>query len=680
MLFKGHQVNKKNQLLVSLGLTLSFNANAVERIIIKYKPTETQEYNLKTGSITSVALNKELQKPLSKAQISTLSEITSYNMVEVNTIANGAHVLAIKGASSENLSQIISDLNADPHIQYAEIDRIMKPNDFRINDKQWDLRGVIESSTSQLGTTHGDNLYAIFELGLSQKPGQDVVVAVIDTGYTPHPNFISQLIDFGNNKYGYSFISDCRMSGECSPSTSSNTNIKYKINALDLGNYISASDISSSRGFFDDCSISSSSWHGTHVMGSIIAQGYNSENDDGILGGAFGAKVLPIRAVGKCGGYVSDITNAMLWAAGTANVSDNNGGVLPINPNPADIINLSLGSSGACSHLEQDVINTITDNGTNGKIIVVSAGNSSDDVQNYTPANCNNVINVAAKGSENKLAYYSNWGNVDIVASGGDGRILSGHMYSTSWGGVSSFDPNMGHSYTYMQGTSMAAPNVSSAIASMISVLKQSNQVWNSSSIKSILQHTAVNLDQPCYTSGKCVVTKSALDGVAAVSYVMTNFNGSLDILTDISKLYIGENITVRLKNNNSNDIEYGIMNISLSNKNFSLDNNSITILKNDCTTIPTHAECSIILQVNGEFNGKVSFNNTNGITLVDTYVNVENTTQLPLLGMNTASSGSGGGGGCTMIENGDDYSLIMLILLTSVYGIRRKYFTKSVK
>ncbi|MBX9599340.1 MAG: S8 family serine peptidase [Burkholderiales bacterium] len=86
-----------------------------------------------------------------------------------------------------------------------------------------------------------------------------------------------------------------------------------------------------------------SSWHGSHVTGMIVGNGL-----DGVYGGAYGAKVVPIRVLGKCGGTATSISNAIMWAI------DEFPDVA--TPQPADIINLSLGGKGSCPHPYQSAI------------------------------------------------------------------------------------------------------------------------------------------------------------------------------------------------------------------------------------------------------------------------------------------------------------------------------------
>ncbi len=265
--------------------------------------------------------------------------------------------------------------------------------------------------------------------------GSGVVVAVVDTGYRPHADLVANLLP------GYDFISTAATGNDGNGRDAS---------ALDAGDAVVANECGSGSG------ASSSSWHGTHVAGTVAAV---SNNGLGVAGVAFGAKVLPVRVLGKCGGYTSDIADGMVWASG-GTVSG-----VPANPNPARVINLSLGGSGACGTTFQRAINTARSRGT---VVVVAAGNSAGDAANASPANCQGVTTVTAANRTGGKSYYANFGaNVDVAAPGGDMRsAASNGILSTLNNGSSAPGADI---YAYYQGTSMATPHVAGVAALMIS-------------------------------------------------------------------------------------------------------------------------------------------------------------------------------------------------------------------
>src|SRR5690606_15989838 len=117
----------------------------------------------------------------------------------------------------------------------------------------------------------------------------------------------------------------------------------------------------------------SSSWHGTHVAGTIAAV---TNNNSGVAGVAFDAGIVPVRVLGRCGGTTADIADGIIWASG-GNVSG-----VPGNANPADVINMSLGGQGSCSSTTQQAINVARGNGST---VVIASGNSNANSANFNP-------------------------------------------------------------------------------------------------------------------------------------------------------------------------------------------------------------------------------------------------------------------------------------------------------
>jgi serine protease len=126
--------------------------------------------------------------------------------------------------------------------------------------------------------------------------------------------------------------------------------------------------------------------------------GATGNNGLGVAGVNWNSKILPVRVLGRCGGYDSDIVDGMRWAAGLSVPG------VPSNPNPAKVVNVSLGGTGSCSTTYQNAINNIT---SAGSVVVTAAGTSIRMQSTFTPANCNGVITVAGTDYDG-LPCYSN--------------------------------------------------------------------------------------------------------------------------------------------------------------------------------------------------------------------------------------------------------------------------------
>jgi serine protease len=302
--------------------------------------------------------------------------------------------------------------------------------------------------------------------------GTGAVAAVIDTGRTSHPDLDAHWLP------GYDFISDAPTARDGNGRDS---------NPQDEGDWFNAGECGSATP-------SASSWHGTHVAGTVAALGNNGV---GVAGVAFNARVVPVRVLGKCGGFGSDIADAIVWASGGSVPG------VPANANPAKVLNLSLGGSGGCPQAYRRAIRSANQRGAT---VVVAAGNSNANASGFTPANCAGVITVAATDRDGNRAFYSNFGStVEVAAPGGEVRLETDPpgTRSTPQNGVLSTlndgatTPGNPIYFTYM-GTSMASPHVAGVVALMLS----KRPTLTPSQVLSLLQANARPLPGTC--SGGC--------------------------------------------------------------------------------------------------------------------------------------------------------------------------------
>jgi serine protease len=306
---------------------------------------------------------------------------------------------------------------------------------------QWDMR----ARGAGPGLSPGGAGFEAFWVNARQVGRRAVSVAVIDTGIDrSHPDFQSS----ANLLQGIDLIVDYDRSGDS--------------DGIDRD----ANDVGDACGAGRE-----NSWHGTHVAGTVGAAATNDRR--GVAGGAWNVTVIPVRAIGRCGGELEDIVNAIRWSAGLSPAITEAGEQI-VNTTPADIINMSLSVGIPCPASMQAAIDAAV---ARGSVIVVAAGNKANPVAQYAPANCKNVIVVAANDARGHLAFYSNFGpEVDVLAPGGDlfndsdGDGRPDGVLSTRTTTKDCYDPETQQPaatchYGYLQGTSMAAPHVAAALA-----------------------------------------------------------------------------------------------------------------------------------------------------------------------------------------------------------------------
>ena len=652
---------------VLLSSLLIMRVTAEERLIIQYKPTSSQLSMYNSRQMTNTELRQQMMRPLSTATLSALSSVVGYQVTQLKPIANGSHVVVIHAnLSSTQRQQLLDNLAKQSNIQHVEIDKLLTPNS-EPNPVQWDF--MKNESLPIFGGTHGDNFIEAMQIWRNKYPNQDIghnaVVAVIDTGYTPHENIVSGLIPYtGNNCvsqngvgqcYGYQFISDCRVAGSCAADSTSNTFLSPQPDGLDLGDFISQSD--KQTGFFRNCRATDSTWHGSHVTGTIVANGFNGTS--GILGGAYGARVLPLRVLGKCGGFNSDVIDAIYYA-----VNDYPG--IP-NPHPADVVNMSLGGTGACnsSDMMQVAINNAI---AHNAVVVVSAGNETSNITNFSPAGCSGVFSVAAKGIYNELAEYSNFGNTTMTASGGDPvqPILQtplNWILSTVWSSTESYNYADGSAFAFYVGTSMAAPHVSAAVADIIALLKAESKTYDNTTLLSILQNTASfdYLNGSASNSGGGV-TSGMLDVGAAFNYIESET--VLHVLTpSLNNVNLSGNssIVVSFTNNDNTEVTVESAELLLISK--------VQITQDGCSqrTLQPGESCSIIL---------VSRASTSGVNEGSLRLLESNTTlaTVAITYTDPVPAASASGGGCSAIDSGNDMSMFLVLLLLSLYYCQLRF------
>jgi serine protease len=349
------------------------------RVIVKFK-SDAATLGKRIMAVKSAAAGTQSAAEVAQilqARATNLGNRLGLSLQAVHAIDERTQVVTSEGIGSRALA---ARLAADGEVEYAVEDGRRRaqrvPNDPLYLQGpavvgasggpvsgQWYLRPP-QASTLTTGDeiTSSINAQGAWDITTGHP---SVVVAVLDTGIRPdHPDLAGKVLP------GYDMVSDA---------TVANDGNGRDADPSDPGDWINASDKATST--FSTCDISDSSWHGTMTAGLI---GASTNNGVGMAGVGWGVKIVPVRVLGKCFGYDSDIIAGMRWGAGLSVPG------VPANAHPAKVLNLSLGGDGACSAAYSQAVNEIN---AAGVVIVASAGNSSGHAVG-TPANCPGVIGV----------------------------------------------------------------------------------------------------------------------------------------------------------------------------------------------------------------------------------------------------------------------------------------------
>ncbi|MFM5905677.1 MAG: S8 family serine peptidase [Micrococcales bacterium] len=288
-----------------------------------------------------------------------------------------------------------------------------------------------------------------------------IVVAVIDSGITSHPDLDDQLLRNPDGSVaGYDFVSK-------------------EVGSGDGGGWDSNPADPSSR----------NQWHGTMVSGVLAA----AANGQGIVGVAPNVKLLQVRTMGETGGLISDTVAGIYWAIGEKVKG------VPTNRNPAKILNISIGN-GQGLGCDSSAKAALAAAAKRGVSVITAAGNDARPTYFSFPGNCNASINVAAVARNFDLAEYSDFGPlVDLTAPGGEQPSGATPALEQSLGILTTSNSGLKNqglpTYQLVEGTSFAAPQVAGVVALMLSL----RSTLSSSEIEAILKTTSTQYSQSSY-------------------------------------------------------------------------------------------------------------------------------------------------------------------------------------
>lgn len=335
----------------------------------------------------------------------------------------GANVVVLSDADGSEEATFRSRISTDQRVESVEDDGFAMPS-------------IEEENAENSEDVQGQAYEDLFAWNLTQftvpwmwgiSAGQGSVVAVVDTGWVPHPDIVDSVLP------GVDMVKDTALARDGDG---------RDLDPFDEGDWVDPDYC------YEGAPARASTFHGTTMAGTVVGNGVNPF---AIVGVSPGADFIPVRVSSACGARTSDVADGIVWAAG-GNVDG-----LPDNPNPADVINISLSLKASCSPTYQDAIDTANELGAH---VVVSAGNHEAEADAYSPGNCDGVITVGGLTSDMMVAESSNIGKVvDVYGPSGDasegiGAIAIEGNQQPDW-----------PSYRYRSGTSVAAASVSGAIA-----------------------------------------------------------------------------------------------------------------------------------------------------------------------------------------------------------------------
>ncbi len=438
------------------------------RVIVKYKADSALMRSLSVRGEPGAM-------PLHAA---TLSQRLRVPLTDGRVLGQRTQSLRGTGLTSSKLAEQLSAL---PDVEWALPDQRRRisalPNDPLLADNQ-------PTATPAVGQWYLRAPTSIFVAAINAvgawdlTPGSPAItVAVLDTGIlSAHPDLAGKLQPNGLGGYGYDFINDI---------PTANDGDGRDASSEDPGDATTLGECSPGE------AAENSSWHGTQVAGLI---GASTNNAIGMASVGRNIMLLPVRVLGRCGGYDSDIVAAMRWAAGVTSDVGSGSTVTVVNSHPAKVINLSLGATGACPLFYRDVVAEVNAAG----VSVVAAAGNQNGLAVDAPANCAGVIAVSGVRHVGTKVGYSNIGpQVSIAAPAGNCGNSVTCLYpllTTSNTGTSA-PLTAPAAYIYTDGTvpyasfgtSFSAPLVSGTVGLMLSL----NPALTIAGVKAILQSSA---------------------------------------------------------------------------------------------------------------------------------------------------------------------------------------------
>lgn len=365
-------------------------------------------------------------------RVAAMSLQTGVGMQIVRPLSGGAQLVGVdRPMAPAELRAMAQKLSHQPGIEYADPDVRLYPQ-LAPNDPAFGRQYYFKDAAVEPGAINAPPAWT------TTTGSTDTVIAILDTGIRPeHIDIAGRLVP------GYDFISANPEGGFFD----ANDGDGRDSDPADPGDGVAGS----ACGPGDPQTRQASSWHGTRVTSLI---GAITNNGLGMASANWNAQILPVRVLGRCGAYLSDVIDATSWAAGLPVPG------VPPNPNPARIINLSFAAFSVCTQSTQAAVDAVT---AAGALIVAAAGNGFENALRNTPANCAGVLPIAATSRNGGLAPFSNFGPKVGLSAPGVG-VLTATNTGTQ-GPVAN-----GSTYNTATGTSFSSPLVAGVASLMLSL------------------------------------------------------------------------------------------------------------------------------------------------------------------------------------------------------------------
>ena len=516
VVFSTPTMTQKQAALMGVTVTRKVHEQKVDKLIVRMRTEKSQA----------------LAQPMSAGRVQTLSKTAGIGMKTLRTLAGGSELMQLERPMTvAEARAVAARLSQEADVQYAEPNtrfrRLAIPNEPRYTQWQWNL---FAPTTNYTGAVSGAGNVTTMAVGGANLPtawdlskGTDAVtIAIIDTGMTNHTDLngvtpAATYVPSGRFLPGYDFISANQLMGAPADFVANDGNGR-DADPSDPGDWVTVADKTNYEDCRDDGEVApytavDSSWHGTHMAGIAAATANNSA---GIAGIGWNVKVMPLRALGKCGGSLADIVEAIRWAA---QLSVPN---VPANTNKAQIISLSLGGGDTCSPEMQTAVDDAI---AAGATVVAASGNAGQVDTLISPANCNGVVAVTAHTINGENADYANIDmRVKLSAPGGGTPVrlgAGGPTDNTAFDGYyihSSvlFGPttpvsatasgSSGPAYAGFTGTSAATPHVAGVAALIKSAYADATPAQITSFLTSATSVRAYPMNSACLDVfvGKC--------------------------------------------------------------------------------------------------------------------------------------------------------------------------------